>query len=98
MARSVIPKPTRDISFAGATNPSSVTVSAYGFADVPLNWSKANKTWLFCGHGYAGSTGLVIVNLWFNSNTLTATVRSVVNQSVTVAANKFSVVVGYRAD
>ena len=96
MAVSTIARTPREISFTGATNSSSVTVSAGSYADVPLNWSRTDKTWLFCGNAYAGSTGLVVVNLWFNNDKLTATIRNVVNQSITVAANKFSVIVGYR--
>lgn len=76
----------KELKLAGATNPSSITISAYGYADVPLNWSKSGHTWLYNAMSYCGSTGGVIVNTWFDGDKLTMTVRNVLNQAITINA------------
>lgn len=70
-----------------ARNPNAATVPSGGTADVPLNWSSTGHNWMFNGMSYAGSTGLVIVNTWFNNNVLTATVRNVTSNPITIAVN-----------
>lgn len=83
------------LKLAGATNPSSTTISAYGYADIPLNWSRSGHTWFYNAMSYCGSTGGVIVNTWFNGDTLTMTVRNVLSQSITINANSAYVRVIY---
>lgn len=78
-----------------AHNPTAVTIPAYGFADVALNWTRTGKTWLYNALSYSGNTGGVIVNTWFNGDTLTMSVRNVLSQSITLAANSAFVRVIY---
>ena len=70
-----------------AHNPSTATVPSGGMADVPLDWNNTGHNWMFNGMSYAGSTGLLIVNTWFNNHVLTATVRNVTSNPITIAVN-----------
>lgn len=71
-----------------ARNPNAATVPSGGWADVPLDWSNTGHNWMFNGMSYAGSTGLLIVNTWFNNHVLTATVRNLTSNPITIGAKE----------
>ena len=85
----------KTLKFTAARNPNAATIASGSAVDVPLDWNNTEHNWLFNGMSYAGSTGLLIVNTWFNSHVLTATVRNLTSSPITIAANGIYVRVVY---
>lgn len=85
----------KTLKFAAARNPNKATVPSGGTLDVPLNWSDTGHHWAFNGMSYAGSTGVLIVNTWFNDHVLTATIRNLTSSPITINANTVYVRVIY---
>lgn len=85
----------KTMKFTAARNPAAATIASGSAVDVPLDWNNSGHNWLFNGMSYAGSTGLLIVNTWFDNHVLTATVRNLTSNPITIAINGIYVRVIY---